>query len=174
MRSLADISRLHAALGMAGLGCAMLAGALAFQHIGDLAPCALCIDQRKAWGAVILLATLALWAEGKRRIAVALALLGLAGLAALAGAGVAAFHVGVEQHWWAGTAESGAGFGGFGSGGVADIREQLLARPVVRCDEIAWSLGGISMAGWNGLVSLAAGLGALWVVRRDVNRIRPS
>lgn len=172
MRPFADITRLHAALGLAALGCAMLAGALAFQHIGDLAPCALCIDQRKAWGAVILLAALALWPERKRRIAVALALLGLAGAAAFVGAGVAVFHVGVEQQWWAGTAECGAGFEGFGAGGVAELREQLLARPVVRCDEIAWSLGGISMAGWNGLISLAAGLGALWIVLRDVKRIR--
>ena len=171
MRMIAEMSRLHAALVLSALGCAMLAAALAFQHIGDLAPCALCIDQRKAWGAAIVLSTLALAAEGRSRIAVALALLGLAGLAALVGAGVAAFHVGVEEKWWSGTAACGGGFAGFGTGGVADTREQLLARPVVRCDEVAWSLGGISMAGWNGLVSLLAGLGALAIVWRDGRRI---
>jgi disulfide bond formation protein DsbB len=150
----------------------MLAGALAFQHLGGLAPCALCIDQRKAWGAVIGLAALAALAEGKSRIAISLALLMLAGVAALVGAGVAGYHVGVEQSWWQGTAACGAGFQGFGGGSAADLREQLLARPVVRCDEVAWSMLGISMAGWNGLISLAAGLATLVFVARDARRLR--
>lgn len=172
MSLLLDMRRFNVAALVVGVGCAMLAAALAFQHLGDLPPCALCIDQRKAWGAAITLATLALWAEGRSRIAVALALLALAGAAALAGAGVAGFHVGVEQKWWEGTAACGGGFEGFGAGGVAEMRERLLARPVVRCDEIAWSMFGVSMAGWNGLVALATGGLALYVVGRDVRRIR--
>lgn len=171
MAFLKDMTRLNAAALIAGVGCLMLAGALAFQHLGDLAPCALCIDQRKAWGAVIALGILAVAFEGKSRIAVALLCLALAGAAALAGAGIAGFHVGVEQGWWAGTAECGTGFSGFGSGDVADLRDQLLARPVVRCDEIAWSMLGVSMAGWNGLISLAVGGQALYVAIRDTKRI---
>jgi disulfide bond formation protein DsbB len=171
MRSLLSINRLNAAALLAGIGLLMLAGALAFQHFGNLAPCALCIDQRKAWGIAIVFAFLSLLTEGKGRIAVSLLMLAIAGTAALVGAGIAAYHVGVEQQWWSGTAECGAGFKGFGAGNIAAIREQLLSRPVVRCDEIAWSLLGISMAGWNGLIALATGTGALYVVVRDVLRI---
>ena len=166
-----DINRFNVTALLAFTGVAMLAGAMAFQHLGGLEPCALCIDQRKAWAGVILLATLSAWAEGKSRIAVALLLLTLAALAALAGAGLAGFHAGVEQGWWAGTAACGSNIGG-GSTSAADLREQLLATPVVRCDQIAWSMLGVSMAGWNGLVSLAAGLCGLAVVYRDVKRIR--
>lgn len=174
MGKLLNISRFNAAGLLAAIGLAMLGGALAFQYWADLAPCPLCIEQRKAWGAAIVLATLALFAEGKSRIAVALAFLALAGVAAFVGAGVAGYHVGVEQHWWAGTAQCGAGFTGFGSGELSSLADQLLNRPVVRCDEVAWSMLGISMAGWNGLIALATGLGALYVVIRDVGRIRRS
>lgn len=172
MTNASRFNRFNAASAVAGIGLASLAAALAFQYWGDLAPCPLCIDQRKAWAAAVLLATLALWAEGRSRIAVALALLMLAGMAALIGAGVAGYHVGVEQKWWAGTAACGAGFSGFGSGDVGSLRDQLLNRPVVRCDEIAWSMLGISMAGWNGLIALATGAGALYIVIRDTMRIK--
>lgn len=165
-----SLSRLNAAGIVAGIGCFALVAALAFQHIGGLQPCALCIDQRKAWGAAILLASLSVWAEGRSRIAVALLLLGLAGLAALSGAGIASFHVGVEQKWWEGTAACGAA-SGFSGGSVADIRERLLASPTIRCDEVAWSLLGISMAGWNALLALATGVMALYVTFRDAGRI---
>jgi disulfide bond formation protein DsbB len=172
MNRLLTISRLNAAGLVAGIGLAMLGAALAFQYWGGLEPCNLCVEQRKAWGAAVILATLAMMADGKSRIAVAIALLALAGIAALVGAGVAAFHVGVEQQWWAGTQACGAGFSGFGEGGIADLREQLLNRPMVRCDQIAWSMLGISMAGWNGLVALATGLGALYIIVRDIRHIR--
>ncbi|MFZ8951364.1 MAG: disulfide bond formation protein B [Alphaproteobacteria bacterium] len=171
MKSFVPINRLNAAALLAGIGLTALAAALAFQHLGNLAPCALCIDQRKAWGIAILFSFLSLLAEGKGRIAISILLLVIAAIAALTGAGFAAFHVGVEQHWWAGTAECGSGFQGFGTGNIEDIRKQLLSRPVVRCDEIAWSFLGISMAGWNGLIALATGTSALYVVIRDVKRI---
>jgi len=163
---------MNAAALASAIGCLMLAGALAFQHWGDLAPCALCIDQRKAWGAVIAFGTLAVLADGYSRIAVALALLAFAAIAALAGAGIAGFHVGVEQSWWNGTAACGGGMGDIGTTSISDLRDRLLAQPVVRCDEIAWSMLGVSMAGWNGLISLATGVGALYVVVRDIGRER--
>lgn len=166
------MSRFNAAALIAAIGLLMLGAALAFQYWGVLEPCNLCIEQRKAWAGAIVLATLALFAEGKSRIAVALALLALAGIAVLIGAGVAAFHVGVEQQWWAGTKACGMGFNGFSQGGVADLREQLLNRPMVRCDQVAWSMLGISMAGWNGLIALAAGIGALYITVRDILKIR--
>ena len=172
MKRILNVSRFNAAGLIAAIGLLMLGAALAFQYWGGLEPCNLCIEQRKAWAAAVVLATLALFAEGKSRIAVSLALIALAGIATLIGAGVAAFHVGVEQQWWAGTKACGAGFSGFGQGGIADLREQLLNRPLVRCDQVPWSMLGISMAGWNGLVALAAGIGALYIVVIDTLKIR--
>ena len=172
MRAQIDINRFNVTALLAFAGVAMLAGAMAFQHLGGLAPCSLCIDQRKAWAAVILLATSSAWAEGKSRVAVALLFLALAAFAAIVGAWLASFHVGVEQGWWAGTAACGGNLDGNGSASTADLREQLLATPVIRCNEIAWSIIGISMAGWNGLVSFIMGLCGITVVVRDIRRIR--
>jgi len=167
------ITRFRAAALLTLLGVGMLAGAMAFQHLGDLAPCALCIEQRKAWGGVVLFATVTAWAVGRSRLGLSLVFLLLAAIAALVGAGIAGFHVGVEYGWWKGTEECGAGFQGFGGGGsAAELREQLLARPTVRCDEVAWSMLGISMTGWNGLISLAAAAGAAAVAVRDILRIK--
>lgn len=140
---------LVAALGSA----AMLAGAFGFEYLGELAPCKLCIWQRWPHGiaAAIGLASVFVF----HRL---MALLG--GLTVLAGAGIGVYHAGVEQKWWEGpnTCTSGS------IEGVSpeELLNQILAAPVVRCDEIAWSLMGISMAGWNAIISL--GLAALWLV----------
>mgnify|MGYP003627042217 FL=1 len=133
---------------------AVLAAAFGFQHIGGLDPCVLCIYQRWPWVAVIALAALSFALGGSR------ALLALAGLAMIAGAGIAGFHVGVEQHWWAGTSECGAQSGAPQT--VEALKQQLLATAVTRCDEIAWSLFGISMAGYNLILSLAGAVVLAW------------
>ena len=138
---------------------ATLAAALGFQHLGDLDPCILCIYQRWPYVAVAGLAALALalprpgWARP--------ALLGLCAVALLVGSGLALFHVGVEQHWWAGTAAC-EGQISITQGSIEDLRAQLLGTPVTRCDQVAWSLFGLSMAGYNLLISL--GLAALSVL----------
>ncbi len=142
-------TRLAAALLLAA-SAALLAGALAFQYWGGLQPCVLCLWQRYAHIGVMAFATLALVA-GRTQIGTVL-LVG-SGLAALTGAGIAGFHVGVEQHWWQGTAECGSAMGPAAT--VEELRARLLAQPVVRCDEIAWSLFGVSMAGYNFVLSLA-------------------
>ncbi len=144
---------LHPAALAAG-SLAALAAAFAFQHLGGLEPCPLCVWQRWPHVATALLAALALGVRGPAT-AIALA---LAGLAALAGAGLAGFHVGVEQQWWPGLA---ACEGGAPAKTAAELRERLLNAPPARCDEVAWSFLGLSMAAWNGLLSLAlAGLAA--------------
>ena len=84
-------------------------------------------------------------------------LLAAAGLAFLVGAGIAGYQVGVELSWF----ESSCATPITGTT-VEKLRASLLAAPVVRCDEVAWSLWGISMAGWNALLSLALGLAALY------------
>jgi disulfide bond formation protein DsbB len=137
---------------------ALLGGAFAFQYLGGLAPCILCWWQRYAHMAVIVIAAAAIAVSGRSdsgrgESRAGWAMVALAGMAVLAGAGIAAFHVGVEQHWWAGTPECGSQVGG--ASGIEELRARLLAQPIVRCDEIAWSLFGISMAGYNFLISLA-------------------
>lgn len=145
---------LLAAAGSAGL----LLGALAFQHLGGLAPCVLCIWQRWPHVVALVLAGLYLWRKGP-------ALAALAGLAALTSAGIGVFHVGVEQGWWEGLAQCSVNT----LSGVS--AEDLLNTDVnvgapAACDKVAWSMFGISMAGWNVLASTAiAGLWAL-VARR--------
>jgi disulfide bond formation protein DsbB len=144
--------RLTAALLLVGPA-ALLGGALAFQYLGGLPPCEMCLWQRWALVTALALALLGCAAGYSR------AMLMLAALAVLAGAGIAVFHVGVEQHWWKGITECAATPV---SGSAADVMSQILAQPLVRCDAIAWSLFGISMAGWNALISGMIGGMALW------------
>jgi disulfide bond formation protein DsbB len=132
---------------------ALLAGAFAFQYIGGLAPCALCLWQRWPHAAAILIGAVAL-ATGWR------GLLWLGALAALATAGIGGFHVGVEQGWWEGLATCTAGsISGISTADLLNPSADVAAP--VRCDEIPWSLAGISMAGWNAILSL--GLSAFWI-----------
>jgi disulfide bond formation protein DsbB len=131
----------------------MLAFAWGFQLIGGLQPCVLCLSQR--WPYWILLALSALAMLTARRI-------GARGLAVFAiicalvfatGAGIAGFHVGVEAGWWQGLAACGGGFSDAGLS-IDELREKMFATPIVHCDEVAWSLFGLSMAGWNLLASI--------------------
>jgi disulfide bond formation protein DsbB len=133
---------------------ALLGGAFAFQYLGGLFPCELCVWQRYPHGAVIVLAFIAvLLARGSMAGAVPW-LVTLIGLVLLAEAGIAGFHVGVEQGWWHGTeACAGPGVGG----SLAETLKGASSGPSARCDEVAWSLFGISMAGYNfGISALLA------------------
>lgn len=133
---------------------ALLAGAFAFQYIGGMAPCQLCLWQRWPHAAAVLIGVLAL-ALGWR----VLALLGA--IAAATTAAIGAFHVGVEQKWWEGLASCTAG--SIKGISTADLLnpDVVVAAPV-RCDAIAWQLLGVSMAGWNVIISL--GLMLVWVM----------
>jgi len=134
---------------------AILGTALASQYWGGLTPCELCYWQRYAYLAAMAPALLALFVPGRFRAV----LLGVTALVFLGGAGIAFFHVGVEQKWWAGL--SGCGVTG-GADSIEALKAQIMAAPVVRCDDIAFQLLGISMAGWNVLASvLLAGFAAL-------------
>jgi disulfide bond formation protein DsbB len=142
----------------AGGSLAMLLAAFAFQHLGGLPPCKMCIWQRWPHGLAVVAGVLAL-AVAARPFAV----LGM--LAALTTAVIGFYHAGVEQGFWEGPATCTSGpVGGLST---EDLMEQIMTAPLVRCDEIPWELFGISMAGWNGLVSLVlAGFWALAVMRR--------
>ncbi|MCC6303749.1 MAG: disulfide bond formation protein B [Rhodobacteraceae bacterium] len=150
---------LAAALGSA----ALLLGALAFQHLGGLPPCPLCIWQR--WPHVVAVAAgvavAALLARG-RRMPAALALLGAAAAATSGAVGV--YHTGIERRWWPGPDTCAApDMGGLSPGQLLDA---ILAAPVVRCDEVAWAFAGLSMASWNALLSFALALPWLLAARR--------
>lgn len=144
-------------LGLLLASLAILGGAFAFQFIGGLHPCALCLWQRYPYAAVIGLAGLGagLARAGVKRPQLAI-LMGLCAAAFLIDAGIAGFHVGVEQKWWEGLSTCTGTTGGAAS--TEELLNKLLAAPVVRCDEIAWSMFGISMAGYNFLLALALGL----------------
>ncbi len=125
----------------------LMIGVVYFQYVRGLQPCELCIYQRVPHIVVLVIGAYAIWARS------AWLCLIMAGLMLL-GAGIAIFHVGVEAHWWAGLQSC--------SGEAQLSVEDLLATPPARCDEIAWSFLGLSMAGWNALISTA--LGALWIM----------
>lgn len=135
----------------------LVMGALWFQHGAGLAPCEMCYWQRYAHLGVMALALPAVL-SGNRW------LVGLALLTMLISAGLAGFHVGVEQKWWPGpTGCSGA----LPSEGTASAMfDQMLGQPLVRCDAIPWSFLGLSMAGWNMVISAAAALIALMMMQR--------
>jgi disulfide bond formation protein DsbB len=154
---------------LAAISAAALLIALASQAWGGLQPCVLCLWQRWAHGAVIALALIAAvagFAGAKRGAAAGLTI--LAGAAALAGAGIALYHVGVEQHWWPGTSGCGAGALS-GAGGLEALRAQIESAPIVRCSDVPWSLFGISMAGYNALLSAALALFA-FAAGRTISR----
>lgn len=137
---------------------AILGTALASQHWGGLAPCELCYWQRWAHLAAMAPALLALFAHARARAV----LLGVATLVLLASAGIAFFHAGVEQKWWAGLATCSAGGG---ADSIEALKAQIMAAPVVRCDDIAFQFLGISMAGWNVVASLLLAGFAAWAAR---------
>jgi disulfide bond formation protein DsbB len=135
---------------------AIVGAALLSQYVGGLQPCELCLYQRWPYYGVILvaLAALALGRPALTRAAVA-----LAALAFLAGAGLAFYHVGVEQHWFAGpTACTNSAVPGES---FEEFKRRLQQQPVVACDQPQWTLVGVSLAGWNLLASLGLAAGSV-------------
>ncbi|WP_334130381.1 disulfide bond formation protein B [Sneathiella sp.] len=123
---------------------AALAFAFTSQYVFDLWPCVLCLYQRWPYAMVIILALAGITL--RKRYGAAPFLL-LAALAFLVTAGIGGYHVGVEQGWWEGTAECVGDTGAVSN--INDLKAKIMSTPLVRCDEIAWSLFGISMAGYN-------------------------
>ncbi len=134
---------------------AMLLTAFGFQFLGGLEPCHLCILQR--WPHGLAFATGLLLLATPRPLWRPLMLLGA--LIVLVGAGIALYHTGVEQKWWQGpttcTAQPITGLT------TDELFQQIMQAPVVRCDDIPWSLFGLSMAAWNAVASVA--IAALWL-----------
>lgn len=137
----------------AGGSAALLLAAWGFQYLGGMAPCKLCIWQRYPHGAAVLLGALAFALPGVRL----LPHLGAAAAAATSGIGV--YHAGVERGLWEGP--SSCTSGSISGLSAEELMEQIMAAPLVRCDDIRWEMFGLSMAGWNALLS--AGLVLVWL-----------
>ena len=137
---------------LAALGSgALLGGALYFQYGMGLAPCEMCHWQR--WPHMVAIASglLALASFARPRIALVFALIAITALLVTSAIGV--FHVGVEYRWWQGPQ---ACSGNIPRGLSAEqLKKYLFGARMVRCDETVWSLWGLSMAGWNALLSAA-------------------
>lgn len=148
------------AVWIAAASAAILAAVWIFQVFGA-APCELCLTQRYAFYAAVPLALLTAlisrWAPGLTRAGLAILALMFAANAVLA-----AYHVGVEQHWWQGpTACTGAP----GSLNVNDLVKALDSVKVVRCDEVQLRIAGLSLAGWNVVASAALAIYAGFATR---------
>ena len=143
---------------VAAVSAGLLLGAYLSQHVGGLAPCPLCLIQRYPHFAVFGLGLVAaLFVGGRARAG----LLALCGLALLVTCGYGVYHVGVEQGWFESTCAAP-----MSGGSLEDIKAQIMDAPLTRCDEVPWSLIGVSLAGWNAIASVVmAGVAAFSAVR---------
>jgi disulfide bond formation protein DsbB len=146
-----------------------LLAAYTFQYAGGIEPCILCRYQRLPYWLAVGLGLAALAAARWPRLQGLL--LGAVGLGFAVGAGIAGYHVGVEQQLVAGPQACSDAIGEAAT--LEELRAQILGRPVVRCDVVPWSLFGISLAGFNGFISLALAAGGLWAMRASYRRARP-
>lgn len=154
-----------AALLTTAAGVAVLGTAYIFQYGFGYQPCQLCLYQRIPWWIAIGIGCAAFWAQ-KKYPGLRNMLLVLAGITLLVGAGLAAYHAGVEWKWWEGPTGC-SGNENIDFNDIEAVKRALMAGPAVRCDEVPWSLFGLSMAGYNFLLSLAVGLYALIVPVRN-------
>jgi disulfide bond formation protein DsbB len=127
----------------------VLGTALLSQYWGGLAPCELCLVQRWPWAAAIVISLIVLLV-GERAplswVALVFAVVFVIGVV------LAFYHVGVEQHWFAGPTACTAGSDSAMT--LDQMKQQILGTAPVLCDRPAWTLFGVSLAGWNLLASL--------------------
>ncbi len=148
------MTRRNSLIVLAALGsAAMLLGAWGFQYLGGLAPCKMCIWQRYPHGAAVVIGALALGIPSIRFLPA------LGALAAMTTAVIGVFHSGVERGWWEGPSTCTSG----SIQGLTpeELMEQIMAAPLVRCDEVPWEMLGLSMASWNAVASFALAL--IWI-----------
>jgi disulfide bond formation protein DsbB len=139
---------------------ALLAGAYGSQYLGGLFPCEMCYWQRWPHMAAIALAIAALLLS--RLPDRGRSLVWLAALAILVSGGIGVYHAGVEAGIFPGITgcSSTAGSGG---GSAEDMLNSVMGRPMIRCDDIQFQFLGISMAGWNAILSIGGALLILWL-----------
>ena len=152
---------LTAALAITAIAAATLAGAWYFQLVLDIRPCPLCLEQRYAYYLALPLGALVALAAAKDAPrAVLSAGLVILALAALGNAALGTYHAGVEWKFWQGPTDCTGPIGNLGSAG--DLLARLDTVKVIRCDEVQWRFLGLSLAGYNVLISLLMAAIATW------------
>ncbi len=137
---------------------ALLAGAFGSQYLGGLYPCEMCWWQRYAHGAAVILAALAFTGPAASTRSRSLTLLAAIAIAVSGAIGV--YHAGVELKIFEGfttcatTAKATS---------TAELLKKLMKVPLIRCDQVQWSFLGISMAGWNAIISLSGAVAVVWL-----------
>jgi disulfide bond formation protein DsbB len=142
-----------AALAIFVIAAATLCGAWFFQYVLKYPPCALCLEERIPYHIVIplaLLMTIAALAGAPQKLLTTGFVVIV--IVVLGGAGLSVYHAGVEWHFWQGPTDCSGPISDIKTGGA--LLSQLRRINVVRCDEAAWRLFGISLAGYNALISL--------------------
>jgi len=152
-----------AAIVIAVVGATAILGAFFFQYGLGLQPCPLCLEQRIASNFAVPLALIVAFADsrGAPRAPLAAALV-LIALAMLLNASLGVYHAGVEWKFWPGPADCSGPVTRLGR--ASDLVRQLENVTVVRCDEAAWRFLGLSLAGYNVLISLALAAIAVWTL----------
>lgn len=141
---------------------ALLAGAYGFQYVWDnLIPCEMCWWQRWAHFAALPFALAAVLLAGRMKDGGRI-LVWLAALAIFVSGAIGFWHAGIELKLLPGVTECTAEL----TGSATDMLKSVFDRPLVRCDEVQWSWLGISMAGWNAIVSTLSALAILWLSLR--------
>lgn len=147
------LSRKHLILLVTLFSIAMILGAWAFEFIGGMAPCKLCYYQRYPHWLAAGAGVLALLFGGT--------LLPYIGALATATTGaIGVFHSGVERKWWDGPTTCTSG--GIDGLSADELFNQIMAAPLVRCDDIPWEMFGLSMASYNAIFSLGAAV--VWII----------
>jgi disulfide bond formation protein DsbB len=160
---------LTAALAVTAIAAATLGGAWFMQLVFGIQPCELCLLQRYAYYLVVPLGALVAIAAARGAPRALLAAgLAVVALATLADAGLGVYHSGVEWHFWQGPTACTGTVGNLGSAG--SLLERLDTVKVVRCDEVQFRFLGLSLAGYNVLISLAMAAIAAWGVVRTTRR----
>ena len=160
---------LTAALAITAIAAATLAGAWFFQLVLDIRPCPLCLEQRYAYYlAVPLGALVALAAARDAARFVLLGGLAILAAAALGNAWLGTYHAGVEWHLWQGPTDCTGTIGNLGSAG--SLLQRLDTVKVIRCDEVQWRFLGLSLAGYNVLISLLMAAIATWGIIKSAKR----
>ena len=150
---------------IAAVAALAIAGAWFFQLVLDIRPCPLCLEQRYAYYLAIPLAALVAFAasRGASRGLLAAGLAVLA-LALLANAVLGGYHAGVEWGFWQGPTDCSGPIVDFGNTG--NLLDSLNKVKVIRCDEVQWRFLGLSLAGYNVLISLGLAAVAGWGIAR--------
>ena len=161
--------QLAAAAIVALVGLATIGGFFFFQFVVGLAPCPLCLEQRNAYYISVPLAVL-LWlgaSHGSQRKVLLLGFLVIAA-AMLWNTGLSTYHAGIEWKWWPGPRDCTGPMNNVST--AKDLLNQLNTFSPVRCDQAAWRFMGLSLAGYDVLVSLGLAIVALWGARASLAR----